>query len=553
METTDRKITALINWINITFTCIDTTVESLKSLKSPIIVLNILKEIDKDIFEIPDFPEDLSSESSKIIAMSRIYNQIKLFYMEINEIKIEEDEEKFSIRQIIASEEDVDTDLETQSLTILAELILGIAAQCDNRIYYLQIMENKLDEEHSKELLSILNERISKKKKDLPKSDYEERDSFDEDQQMYNLMKIENLNIENNKLQEEIKTLHDKNLDQSKQIINLEFTIKDLEGRYQEMVYNIDMNKQVSVSQTADLENEVGLAMQISEMRGKLEAKEQLVKKLRTEKESLIADFKDKIFNLQKENDNLQEKSIKYDVLKSNMEKYNFEEINSLRNKLTHAEKIMKEQEERIKLLKNFDNDKVKLLKKIEDLNCGILSEKEKANELIRENNLYKETILKNEEDMNFYRKQINQYRTNDYEQELMRPESTLETHQSNAISLNVLEEEAQSKKSMLELETKLKMLTDDKETLHKEKTLLEEQVKSLSKQLEETAEELNKVNKKVEKYKKAKDENILNLKKITELTEKNHELYSKIEEMKIDKLNSLNEIEKKHNVSLIT
>merc|ERR1712032_1106522 len=117
------------------------------------------------------------------------------------------------------------------------------------------------------------------------------------------------------------------------------------------------------------VEESLQLSIQLSELKGKLDAKEKNLYKIKEEKEKISEESKQKIINLQSENENLREKGVKYEILKEKMDKIPIEDVNLLKSKLINSERRILELEEINKKLKNYDVDKAKILKKIEELN----------------------------------------------------------------------------------------------------------------------------------------------------------------------------------------
>lgn len=476
------------------------------------------------------------SDSSQLYNMGIIHKYIYKFYKDV--IGIEYEESFFNPKEAMELEGG-------DNFRKLFELITGIAAQCDKRGEFLHVMQN-MDTEDSTELFTILTERISAyTDTENIKHDFKPNDNSDADENTALYLRIESLELENGKLHEEVKNTHDKISELTKSNFTFELQIRETEGKYQELVSTLEnMNE---VNNKKDFEDTVALSIQLSEMKGKLEAKEKNLQKVREEKEKLVDDYKMKLLCLQKESEGLREKSVKYDILKEKMEKFSIEEINSLKNKIFNSERVIKDQEEKIKKLKNYDVDKSKLLKKIEELNFELSQDKEKNTELMKENNYYKDTIIQSENDVKFLKKQIENLKNS---KDTNEEESTNKF--SHSTSLLQIEEDANEKRYVVELEAKVKFLQKDKEDMAKEKTALEERLNQLNTEFEEGKKELAKLLKKTDKYAKFKEEKHTYITKITDLMEKVHQYTMENENLKLKTTKEKSDLETLHNVHLL-
>lgn len=383
----------------------------------------------------------------------------------------------------------------------------------------------EMDHEDSTELFTILTERISAYTEDMKIEEFRKNEESEEDEQTALYLRIESLELENAKLHDEVSNLNMKVADLTKENYTFELTVKEVEGKYQELLNTLE-HRNSDMFKQSDMENTVSLSIQLSELRGKLEAKEKNIQKLREEKEKLIDDYKMRLLELQKENEILREKSIKYDVLKEKM--HSLDDVNNLKAKLIQSERIIKDQEEKIKKLKNFDQDKNILLKKIEELHFELSQEKEKINDYIKENNYYKDLIVQHEQEIKFFKKQI-ENKSSDTENN---SENASECG-TKTVSLSELEDDANYKRYVLELETKVKFFQIDKESFFKEKSELEQTIASLNTKMEENQKELEKFTKKESKYSKYKEEKHTFITKISDLMEKVHELKAENESLK--------------------
>jgi hypothetical protein len=464
-----------------------------------------------------------------------MYKHIRLFYKDV--IGVEFEENFFKSKEAIEENDE-------SEFRKLAELLTGIAAQCDRRADYLQIMQN-MNNEESTELFSILTERISAytDDEDVKVKDFSitEQSDGEEEEQATLYLKIEKLEVENLRLHEEIKTLTNKNDALTKSNFTFELIIKESEAKYQELVYSLEHKADHRSSDTNNFEDSVALSIQISELKGKLEAKEKNLQKLKEEKEKIADETKNTIIHLQKDNESMKEKCIKFDVLKEKMEKFSVDEINELKSKLVQSDRVIKEQDDKIKKLKNFDVDKVKLLKKIEDLNTELSQHDEKNAELSKAVDHYKDIIIQNDTEIKFLKKQIENIHNDKV------TSNELNDSDSNRITLHDLEEGAENKKNLMDIEMKLKFALSDKDRLTKEKTELEEKLKLVTIELEELKKETSKNTKKLDKYAKLKKEGHTYVQKINELMENLHSTKSECDALKSSREKDIAEINNKY------
>jgi hypothetical protein len=467
-------------------------------------------------------------ETTQVFNLNLLYKQIAQFYHSVIGIEFEED--FFSAK-----------DASVENYRKLSELLTGISAQCDKRGFFLQVMQN-METEDSTELFTILTERISAYTEDMKIEEFRKNDESEEDEQTALYLRIESLELENVKLHDEVGSLNSKVADLTKENYTFELTVKEVEGKYQELLNSFE-HRNSDLFNKNDLEDTVNLSIQLSELRGKLEAREKNIQKLREEKEKILDEYKGKLLDMQKENETLREKSIKYDVLKEKM--YSLDDVNNLKAKLIQSERIIKDQEDKIRKLKNFDQDKSILLKKIEELHFELSQEKEKINDFVKENNYYKDIIVQHEHEMKFLKKQLEQFNSE-------QPNNQLPELQMTA-SLGDLEDDANYKKYVLDLETKVKFFQSDKDIFSREKAELEETINSLNAKIEENQKELEKFTKKESKYSKYKEEKHTFITKISELMEKTHELKAENENLKYTMSKEKSELESSFNTNVNT
>jgi chromosome segregation ATPase len=462
--------------------------------------------------------------STNIYNISLMYKHIRLFYKTVASIEFEE---------IFFNPKEAVENLIEDEFRKLAELLTGIAAQCEKRMDFLHVMQT-MDHELSTQLFTILTERISAYTEENTKlKDMSGQEDISEDEDNHNTLyiKIDNLELENSKLHEEIKILSNKIGDLTKSNFTFEIMIKESESKYQDLINSLGDKNDFS---SKEYEDSVALSIQISELKGKLEAKEKNLAKFKEEKDKLLEEYKLKIFSVQKENESLREKSVKYDVLKEKMEKFSIDEVNNLKAKNIQSERTIKDQEEKLKKLKNYDTDRAKLLQKIEELNSEISQETEKSTELKKENNYYKEMIIQFESEVKFYKKKLDSIQV-----EVI--------YENEKASLYDIENDSDVKKTNLDLETKLKFLHSDKETLTKEKNELDKSLKEKLTEVEELKQEISKNSKKLNKYAKHKEEKHTLITRITDLMEKLHSSKSEIDNLKLSKDVEKSDIENKY------
>ncbi len=476
------------------------------------------------------------SDISKIYNLNLIKKKIQNFYKEI--IFVEYEDDYFDAKQAIESR----CEYQFKHLT---ELLTGLAAQCEKRGEFLQVMQI-MDAEDSNELLNILKERIT----DYTENNKEENkneDSYDDEDNAALYFKIENLENENFKLRNQIDDLNQKVTGLKKSNYNFELNNKEFEAKYLNLIDTLDQrNNQISNNRD-NIEENVQMSIQLSELRGRLEAKETNLAKLREEKEKIIDEYKTKLLNLQSENEILSEKGVKYEILKEKIDKIPMEDVGLLKTKLINSERRVSELEEANKKLKNYDVDKEKILKKIQELNYELIQEKEKNNVFSKENNYYKELVYQNENDTKFLKKEIDRLRTlNDSNDKMDHIES------NQKVSLLDIENDQDTRKQLIDLDTKLKISLYDKEALAKDKKELEEIVTKLTDEINLKNTDLEKLKKKEAKYTKWKEERHTIIKNNADLKDKLNEYKIDLENQKHERIKDRQEIELKLNVFLL-
>ena len=510
MKNIIRKESVLM-FINSSFNCIpENKLESISELQNPILIQKIISEFDENFFrDLALLPDE--TDSNRNYNMTIIYQRIQNFFQYV--IKNPLDINYFK-----------PNDTSDINLCKLGQLIVAISAQCEKREYYLSIMTH-LSENISNELMQILIELIPvDENEEKPKS--ETNNAEDEDKENENTMlwfRVENAEKECLKLTEEIQEMQNKITDLTRQNYTYELNLKESEAKYNELIATVERKESENIQNNQnEYEYNINLSIQLSELKGKLEAKEKSFNELKNRTEIKIEDLNNQIVALRKENGILKENSVKYEVLKKQMKKISMEDMYAIKQRLLQSERSNKEKEEEIKRLKSMDDRSI-LLKKIEELNSKIVLLEEKNNEIKIENNTYRMKIVQNEGEINQLKEQ----------KRLLLDEKKDGNNQNNSqeqtgITLGTLVEEENKKKyeeelknRILELETKNDILNKDKDNLTKEKKNLTEELEKNKKLLTEQNSQIDKLNKKIEKYSQFKKENQTFISKITDLMDK--------------------------------
>ncbi len=516
MKNIIRKESVLM-FINSSFNCIpENKLQSISELQNPILIQSIISEFDENFFkDLALLPDE--TESNRNYNMTIIYQRIQNFFQYV--IKNQLDNNYFK-----------PNDTSDINLCKLGQLIVAISAQCDKREYYLSIMTN-LSENISNELMQILIELIPvEENEEKPKS--ETNNAEDEDKENENTMlwfRVENAEKECLKLTEEIQEMQNKITDLTRQNYTYELNLKESEAKYNELIATVERKESENIQNNQnEYEFNINLSIQLSELKGKLEAKEKSFNELKNRTEQKIEDLNNQITALRKENGTLKENSVKYEVLKKQMKKISMEDMYAIKQRLLQSERSNKEKEEEIKRLKSMDDRSI-LLKKIEELNSNIVLLEEKLNAMKIENNTYRMKIVQSEGEINQLREQ----------KRLLLDEKNNGNNDNNTgITLGTIVNEENKQKyeeelkmRILELETKMDILINDKDNLTKEKNNLTEELEKNKKLLTEQNSQIDKLNKKIEKYSQFKKENQTFISKITDLMDK-------VEEAKNEYLN---------------
>ena len=240
----------------------------------------VLREIEPNFFcDMNYLPSD--SEFNKQYNLRTIFNRISSFF-------------EFVVKKPLESNYFDYKDNSPENLLKLSELIVGVCAQTKNREDYFEIL-NDLPENESNEIsvmiIQILSNLIpveeDKEKsksmdslKEKEEREKREREEEEEDKANENAMlwiRAENAEKENERLNEELNELTTKIEDLTKSNYTLELSLKETESKYQELVASLKKEEGENLKKMG---NDVNLSIQISELKGKLEAKTKSFKKI---------------------------------------------------------------------------------------------------------------------------------------------------------------------------------------------------------------------------------------------------------------------------------
>ena len=213
-----------------------------------------------------------------------------------------------------------------------------------------------MDNKDSSQLFLILEEKLNK-------------DKIIIDDKNRHLDKIEKLEKRNLFLTKEIEKLNNIIIELEKKNFIQDSLIRENELKLYELLEN---NKPFTIKRKDS--NRILLSIELAEAKGKSEAYERLFSDLRSEKDKMIDFLTEKVQDLEDENKILKQKSMKNDDLLQKLDDY-LVQINTLKIKLIQTENKLKEQKEKNKSLIEDENEKSKLLSKIEELNKIITKE----------------------------------------------------------------------------------------------------------------------------------------------------------------------------------
>ena len=502
----------------------------------------VLREIEPNFFcDMNYLPSD--SEFNKQYNLRTIFNRISSFF-------------EFVVKKPLESNYFDYKDNSPENLLKLSELIVGVCAQTKNREDYFEIL-NDLPENESNEIIQILSNLIpveeDKEKsksmdslKEKEEREKREREEEEEDKANENAMlwiRAENAEKENERLNEELNELTTKIEDLTKSNYTLELSLKETESKYQELVASLKKEEGENLKKMG---NDVNLSIQISELKGKLEAKTKSFNEYQEEKEKQIEDLNSKINMMKKESLNLKEIKVKYDVLQNELKKFSLEDMNNTKQRLEECEKIIKEKDDQINQLKSSDSHKI-LSEKIDELTKKNSDLESQVNELQEENDSVKQQLLIKECEITQLKESLPLNDEND-------PEKSNVQEKKDKTSDNLIEgdNKENNNNENINLEKKIAELEKEKAELNEQINELDAKIEKDKHFLEEQKDETEKMKKKLEKYKQIKKENKTFIDRIAELMEKldeqkneNIKLVNDKSEIKNEYIATINKLQK--------
>ena len=506
----------------------------------------VLREIEPNFFcDMNYLPSD--SEFNKQYNLRTIFNRISSFF-------------EFVVKKPLESNYFDYKDNSPENLLKLSELIVGVCAQTKNREDYFEIL-NDLPENESNEIIQILSNLIpveeDKEKsksmdslKEKEEREKREREEEEEDKANENAMlwiRAENAEKENERLNEELNELTTKIEDLTKSNYTLELNLKETESKYQELVASLKKEEGENLKKMG---NDVNLSIQVSELKGKLEAKTKSFNEYQEEKEKQIEDLNSKINMMKKESLSLKEIKVKYDVLQNELKKFSLEDMNNIKHRLEECEKIIKEKDDQINQLKSSDSHKI-LSEKIDELTKKNSDLENQVNVLQEENDTVKQQLLIKECEITQLKESLPLNDENDTEKNNVQEKK--EEKQDKA-SDNLVEGDSKNNNNNenINLEKKIAELEKEKAQLNEQINELDAKIEKDKHFLEEQKDENEKMNKKLEKYKQIKKENKTFIDRIAELMEKldeqkneNIKLVNDKSEIKNEYIATINKLQK--------
>ena len=506
----------------------------------------VLREIEPNFFcDMNYLPSD--SEFNKQYNLRTIFNRISSFF-------------EFVVKKPLESNYFDYKDNSPENLLKLSELIVGVCAQTKNREDYFEIL-NDLPENESNEIIQILSNLIpveeDKEKsksmdslKEKEEREKREREEEEEDKANENAMlwiRAENAEKENERLNEELNELTTKIEDLTKSNYTLELNLKETESKYQELVASLKKEEGENLKKMG---NDVNLSIQVSELKGKLEAKTKSFNEYQEEKEKQIEDLNSKINMMKKESLSLKEIKVKYDVLQNELKKFSLEDMNNIKHRLEECEKIIKEKDDQINQLKSSDSHKI-LSEKIDELTKKNSDLENQVNVLQEENDTVKQQLLIKECEITQLKESLPLNDENDPEKNNVQEKK--EEKQDKA-SDNLVEGDSKNNNNNenINLEKKIAELEKEKAQLNEQINELDAKIEKDKHFLEEQKDENEKMNKKLEKYKQIKKENKTFIDRIAELMEKldeqkneNIKLVNDKSEIKNEYIATINKLQK--------
>ena len=506
----------------------------------------VLREIEPNFFcDMNYLPSD--SEFNKQYNLRTIFNRISSFF-------------EFVVKKPLESNYFDYKDNSPENLLKLSELIVGVCAQAKNREDYFEIL-NDLPENESNEIIQILSNLIpveeDKEKsksmdslKEKEEREKREREEEEEDKANENAMlwiRAENAEKENERLNEELNELTTKIEDLTKSNYTLELSLKETESKYQELVASLKKEEGENLKKMG---NDVNLSIQISELKGKLEAKTKSFNEYQEEKEKQIEDLNSKINMMKKESLNLKEIKVKYDVLQNELKKFSLEDMNNTKQRLEECEKIIKEKDDQINQLKSSDSHKI-LSEKIDELTKKNSDLESQVNELQEENDSVKQQLLIKECEITQLKESLPLNDENDPEKSNVQ-EKKEEKQDKTSDNLIEGDNKENNNNENINLEKKIAELEKEKAELNEQINELDAKIEKDKHFLEEQKDETEKMKKKLEKYKQIKKENKTFIDRIAELMEKldeqkneNIKLVNDKSEIKNEYIATINKLQK--------
>ena len=315
-------------------------------------------------------------------------------------------------------------------------------------------------------------------------------DEYEELQKEMTMLRLraDNAERDSDRLRGEMDILLNKNTELTKEVLSYELMLKESEAKYQELIQSIE-KRDYDQSSNKDYIEMMDASIKLSELKGKVEAKEKSLIQLREENERIKDEHKVQMLNMNKELNALKEIKVKYEMLQMQTKKFPIEEMYLIKQKLLSSERALKEKEEEVNKLKSND-DRMLLLNKIEELNLNLTLTKDQNSSLQFNIDKYKSLLNSKEEELNNNNNNVNR---ND--------------NHNSGITLGIIEEDEIRKVKLKELETKYEALQHENSTLHV--TVNEQQSM------------IDKLSKKVDKLTKYKSENQTYLTKLTDLLDK--------------------------------
>jgi len=506
----------------------------------------VLREIEPNFFcDMNYLPSD--SEFNRQYNLRTIFNRISSFF-------------EFVVKKPLESNYFDYKDNSPENLLKLSELIVGVCAQTKNRENYFEIL-NDLPENESNEIIQILSNLIpveeDKEKsksmdslKEKEEREKREREEEEEDKANENAMlwiRAENAEKENERLNEELTELTTKIEDLTKSNYTLELNLKETESKYQELVASLKKEEGENLKKMG---NDVNLSIQVSELKGKLEAKTKSFNEYQEEKEKQIEDLNSKINMLKKESSSLKEIKVKYDVLQNELKKFSLEDMNNTKQRLEECEKIIKEKDDQINQLKSSDSLKI-LSEKIDELTKQNSDLENQVNELQEENDTVKQQLLIKECEITQLKESLP-----DNDENAPEKSNTQEKKEEkkDKTSDNLIEGDNKDNNNIenINLEKKIAELEKEKANLNEQINELDAKIEKDKHLLEEQKDETEKMKKKLEKYKQIKKENKTFIDRIAELMEKldeqkneNIKLVNDKSEIKNEYIATINKLQK--------